>query len=66
VIPVCLTHGKSERRQGVTQHLAGEIVESEPPRRLVIRWQHQHWPELKAEGDSLCTIALLEAYPESK
>jgi uncharacterized protein YndB with AHSA1/START domain len=37
---------------------AGEIVEAEPPRRLVIRWQHQNKPELKAEGESLCTIEL--------
>ena len=37
---------------------AGEIVEAEAPRRLVIRWQHQNKPELKAEGDSLCTIEL--------
>jgi uncharacterized protein YndB with AHSA1/START domain len=37
---------------------AGEIVEAEPPQRLVIRWQHQDKPELKAEGDSLCTIEL--------
>jgi uncharacterized protein YndB with AHSA1/START domain len=37
---------------------AGEIVEVEPPRRLVIRWQNQFKPELKAEGDSLCTIEL--------
>jgi uncharacterized protein YndB with AHSA1/START domain len=37
---------------------AGEIVEAEPPRRLVIRWQHQDKPELKAEGWSLCTIEL--------
>jgi uncharacterized protein YndB with AHSA1/START domain len=37
---------------------AGAIVEAEPPRRLVIRWQHQNTPELKAEGDSLCTIEL--------
>ena len=36
---------------------AGEIVEAVPPRRLVIRWQNQK-PELKAEGDSLCTIEL--------
>ena len=39
---------------------AGEIVESQPPHRLVIRWQHQDRPELKAEGFSLCTM-LLEA-----
>ena len=37
---------------------AGEIVEAEPPQRLVIRWQHQRRPELRAEGDSLCTIEL--------
>ena len=37
---------------------AGEIVEADPPRRLVIRWQHQNKPELKAEGPSLCTIEL--------
>jgi uncharacterized protein YndB with AHSA1/START domain len=37
---------------------AGEIVEAEPPRRLVIRWLHQNKPELKAEGESLCTIEL--------
>jgi len=37
---------------------AGEIVEAEPPRRLVIRWQHQIKPELKAEGNSLCTMEL--------
>jgi uncharacterized protein YndB with AHSA1/START domain len=37
---------------------AGEIVESEAPRRLVIRWQHQIKPELKAEGESLCTMEL--------
>jgi len=37
---------------------AGEIAEAEPPRRLVIRWQHQDQPELKAEGESFCTIEL--------
>ena len=37
---------------------AGEILEAEPPRRLVIRWQHQNKPELKAEGDSRCTLEL--------
>jgi len=37
---------------------AGEIIEAERPRRLVIRWQHQNRPELKAEGDSLCTMEL--------
>ncbi len=37
---------------------AGEILEAEPPRRLVIRWQHQNKPELKAEGESRCTIEI--------
>jgi uncharacterized protein YndB with AHSA1/START domain len=37
---------------------SGEIVEADPPRRLVIRWQHQNKPELKAEGESRCTLEL--------
>ena len=37
---------------------AGEIVEAEPPRRLVIRWQNQYKPEIKTEGESLCTMEL--------
>ncbi len=36
----------------------GEIVESDPPRRLVIRWHNRSKPELMAEGESLCTIEL--------
>jgi len=45
---------------------AGEIVESQPPKRLVIRWRHQDKPELKAEGDSLCTIELEPSGPAVK
>ena len=37
---------------------AGEIVEAEPPRRRVIRGQNQFKPELKSEGESLCTMEL--------
>jgi uncharacterized protein YndB with AHSA1/START domain len=37
---------------------AGEIIEAEPPRRLVIRWQNQFKPELNAEGASQCTMEL--------
>jgi hypothetical protein len=37
---------------------AGEIVDAVPPRRLLIRWQHQDKPELKAEGESHCTMEL--------
>ena len=36
----------------------GEILESDPPRRLVIRWRNVFKPELKAEGASLCTLEL--------
>ncbi len=36
----------------------GEIIESDPPRRLVIRWRHVFRPELAAEGDSICTMLL--------
>ena len=37
---------------------AGEIVEADPPRKLVMRWNHQFRPELKAEGESRCTMEL--------
>jgi uncharacterized protein YndB with AHSA1/START domain len=37
---------------------AGEIVEADPPKRLVIRWRHEKKSELKAEGDSLCTMEI--------
>lgn len=37
---------------------AGEIVEADRPRRLVIRWKHQRNPELAAEGESLCMMDL--------
>src|SRR5262245_1586685 len=37
---------------------SGEIIEAVPPRRLVIRWVHELRPELKAEGESRCTIEL--------
>ena len=37
---------------------SGEILEAEPPRRLVIRWTHQLKPELTADGPSLCTMEL--------
>jgi uncharacterized protein YndB with AHSA1/START domain len=35
---------------------AGEILESDPPKRLVIKWQNEWKPELKAEGYSRCTF----------
>jgi len=33
---------------------AGEILESDPPRRLVIKWRNEFRPELKDEGWSRC------------
>ncbi len=36
----------------------GEILEIDPPRRMVIRWRNEWKPELKAEGPSRCTIEL--------
>ena len=37
---------------------SGEILEIDPPRRMVIRWQNEWSPELKAEGATRCTIEL--------
>lgn len=37
---------------------SGELLEIDPPRRMVIRWQNEWMPKLKAEGLSRCTIAL--------
>jgi uncharacterized protein YndB with AHSA1/START domain len=36
----------------------GEIVEADPPRRIVIKWRNEFRPELKAEGYSRCTMDL--------
>lgn len=44
----------------------GEIVEAVPPRRLVIRWEHQARPEIRGEGPSLCTIELEPIGPTVK
>jgi len=61
------THSESEWTPGSTwKHIsddgqildAGKIIEADPPRRLVIRWQNQFKPELKDEGESLCTMEL--------
>lgn len=37
---------------------SGAVVEADPPRRLVLRWQHQLDPAMKAEGPTLCTFEL--------
>ena len=36
----------------------GEILESDPPKRLVIKWRNEFKPELKEEGFSRCTFSL--------
>jgi uncharacterized protein YndB with AHSA1/START domain len=37
---------------------AGEVLEVDPPRRLVLRWQNEFRPELKAEGPAKCVFEL--------
>ena len=37
---------------------AGEILEIDPPRRLVLKWRNEFRPELKEEGYSRCTMEL--------
>ena len=37
---------------------SGEILEADPPRRLVIKWRNQWKPEMNAEGFSRCTMEL--------
>lgn len=37
---------------------SGEILEADAPRRLVIRWRNEFRPELREEGDSLCTMEI--------
>ena len=34
----------------------GEVIESDPPRRLVLKWRNEFRPELKAEGFTRCTF----------
>ncbi len=37
---------------------SGEVLEIEPPRRLVLKWRNEFRPELKAEGYSRLTYLL--------
>ena len=37
---------------------AGEVVEVDPPKRLVLKWRNEWNPEMKAEGYSRCTFDL--------
>ena len=40
---------------------AGEVLECEPPRRMVLKWRNEFRPELKAEGFTRCTFEIEEA-----
>lgn len=60
-------HQESEWKVGASWQLmfpdgrvadTGEVVEIDPPRRLVLRWRNEFRPELKAEGYSRCTMEL--------
>ena len=60
-------HFKTEWKVGATWQMvypdgritdSGEIVELEPKKRLVLKWQNEYKPELKAEGCALCRIEL--------
>src|SRR4051794_38885535 len=37
---------------------AGEVVEIDKPRRLVLKWRNEFQPQLRAEGDSHCTFEI--------
>jgi uncharacterized protein YndB with AHSA1/START domain len=37
---------------------SGEVLEVDPPRRLVLRWHNEFKPELRAEGPARCTYEL--------
>ncbi len=39
---------------------AGVVVESTPPKRLVLQWRNEWNPDLKKEGPSLCSYAVEE------
>ena len=59
------SHAESDWRAGSSWKMvteagqiidSGEIAESTPPTRLVIKWRSEWKPELKAEGYSHCTF----------
>jgi uncharacterized protein YndB with AHSA1/START domain len=60
-------HAESDWKPGASWRLifpdgrvadTGEIVEADPPRRLVVKWRNEFRPELKSEGYSRCTFEL--------
>ena len=42
----------------------GEVLEIDPPRKLVLKWEHQLFPDMKADGASQMTY-LLEEHGET-
>jgi uncharacterized protein YndB with AHSA1/START domain len=61
------THAESDWKPGAPWKMVtetgqildtGEIVESDPPRRLIIKWRIEWKPELKSEGYSYCTFEI--------
>ena len=38
---------------------SGEILESDPPNKVVIKWRNEFMPEVKAEGYGRCTYDLV-------
>jgi uncharacterized protein YndB with AHSA1/START domain len=63
----CDTHQESEWKAGAPWRImipdgriadSGEVLEIEPPRKLVLRWRNEFRPELRAEGYSRLTYEL--------
>ncbi|HET7712077.1 MAG TPA: SRPBCC family protein [Thermoanaerobaculia bacterium] len=61
------THAESDWKAGSPWRMiggdgqtldSGEIVESHPPHRLVIKWRNEWRPEFRAEGYSRCTFEI--------
>jgi uncharacterized protein YndB with AHSA1/START domain len=37
---------------------SGEVIEVEPPKRLVLKWRHHLYPEMAGDGDSIMTYEI--------
>ncbi|HVY70094.1 MAG TPA: SRPBCC family protein [Verrucomicrobiae bacterium] len=63
----CNTHQESDWKKGASWRImipdgrvgdSGEVVEIEPPKKLVLRWRNEFRPELRAEGYSRLTYLI--------